>query len=117
MSQGFRSSALAFASAAGVERLIVDPGIGFGKRLQDNLCLLKNLPALRGLGCPVLVGLSRKSFLGAVTGAPVEERLAATVAGNTLAILGGAHILRVHDVREAVQAAAVARAVLGAGCR
>ena len=111
------AEAVAFATAAGVERLIVDPGIGFGKRLQDNLCLLKNLPALRGLGCPVLVGLSRKSFLGAVTGAPVEERLAATVAGNTLAILGGAHILRVHDVREAVQAAAVARAVLGAGCR
>jgi dihydropteroate synthase len=111
------AEAVAFATAAGVQKLIVDPGIGFGKRLQDNLCLLKNLPALRGLGCPVLVGLSRKSFLGAVTGAPVEERLAATVAGNTLAILGGAHIVRVHDVREAVEAAAVTRAVLGAGCR
>jgi dihydropteroate synthase len=114
---GELAEAMGFAAAAGVEKLIVDPGIGFGKRLQDNLCLLKNLAALRGLGCPVLVGLSRKSFLGAVTGAPVEERLPATVAANTLAIVGGAHIVRVHDVREAVEAAAVARAVLGASCR
>jgi len=111
------AEAVAFAAESGVDKLIVDPGIGFGKRLQDNLCLLKNLPALRALGCPVLVGLSRKSFLGAVSGAPVEERLPATVAGNTLAMLGGADIVRVHDVREAVQGATLLRAVLGAGCR
>ncbi len=111
------AAAVAFAGERGVEKLIVDPGIGFGKRLEDNLCLLKNLSALRVLGCPVLVGLSRKSFLGAVTGAPVDERLAATIAGDTLAILGGADIVRVHDVREALESTRLVQAVLGAGCR
>jgi dihydropteroate synthase len=111
------AAAVAFASAAGVERLIVDPGIGFGKRLEDNLCLLKNLAALRALGCPILIGLSRKSFLGAVTGAPVEGRLAATIAADTLAMLGGADIVRVHDVREAVQTVRLLQAVQGASCR
>ncbi len=110
-------AAVQFASSAGVERLIVDPGIGFGKRLQDNLCLLKNLGALRALGCPVLIGLSRKSFLGAVTGAPVEGRLAATIAADTLAILSGADIVRVHDVREAVETVRLVQAVLGTACR
>ena len=111
------AAAVQFASGAGVQKLIVDPGIGFGKRLQDNLCLLKNLAALRALGCPVLIGLSRKSFLGAVTGAPVEGRLASTIAADTLAILGGADIVRVHDVREAVQTVRLVRAVQGAVCR
>ena len=111
------AAAVQFASAAGVQRLIVDPGIGFGKRLADNLCLLRNLGALRSLGCPVMVGLSRKSFLGAVTGAPVEERLAATIAGNALAVLGGADIVRVHDVPEAVQTVRLIQAVREAGCR
>jgi dihydropteroate synthase len=110
-------AAVQFATAAGVEKLIVDPGIGFGKRLQDNLCLLKNLGTLRALGCPVLIGLSRKSFLGAVTGAPVEGRLAATIAADTLAILAGADIVRVHDVREAVETVRLLQAVLEAGCR
>ncbi len=111
------AAAVQFAAAAGVQKLIVDPGIGFGKRLQDNLRLLKNLGALRALGCPVLVGLSRKSFLGAVTGAPVEGRLAATIAADTLAILAGADIVRVHDVQEAVETVRLVQAVLGAGGR
>jgi len=114
---GELSEAVEFAFAAGVERLIVDPGIGFGKRLADNLCLLKNLAVLRCLGCPVLVGLSRKSFLGAVTGAPVEDRLPASIAADTLAILSGADIVRVHDVREAVQTVRLLLAVRGASCR
>jgi dihydropteroate synthase len=114
---GELSEAARFAAAAGVERIIVDPGIGFGKRLEDNLCLLRNLAILRCLGCPVLVGLSRKSFLGAVTGAAVEDRLPATIAAGTLAILGGADIVRVHDVREAVQAVRLVQAVLEAGGR
>jgi dihydropteroate synthase len=100
-----------------VQRLIVDPGIGFGKRPEDNLCLLRNLGVLRVLGCPVLIGISRKSFLGAVTGAAVEARLPATIAGNTLAIMGGADIVRAHDVREAVEAARLVQAVRGAICR
>ncbi|MCJ7442896.1 MAG: dihydropteroate synthase [Thermoanaerobaculaceae bacterium] len=114
---GELSEMVEFAFAAGVERLIVDPGIGFGKRLADNLCLLKNLAVLRCLGCPVLVGLSRKSFLGAVTGAPVEDRLPASIAADTLAILSGADIVRVHDVREAVQTVRLLLAVRGASCR
>jgi dihydropteroate synthase len=111
------AGAVQYAAGAGVEKLIVDPGIGFGKRLQDNLRLLKNLGALRALGCPVLIGLSRKSFLGAVTGAPVEGRLPATIAADTLAILAGADIVRVHDVREAAQTVRLVQAVLGTSGR
>lgn len=84
-------------------KLIVDPGIGFGKRVGDNLRLLQGLPALRALG-PVLVGVSRKSFLGKLLGASLEDRLAATTAANTIALLRGADILRVHDVMAAAQA-------------
>jgi dihydropteroate synthase len=94
------------ALAAGVRRrqLIVDPGIGFGKRVADNLRLLQGLPTLRALG-PVLVGVSRKSFLGTVLGAPLDERLPGTTVANTIALLRGADILRVHDVAAAAQAA------------
>ena len=90
---------------AGIRRrqMIVDPGIGFGKRVGDNLRLLQGLPALRSLG-PVLVGVSRKSFLGKLLGAELEDRLAATTAANTIALLRGADILRVHDVAAAAQA-------------
>lgn len=100
------------AFAAGIARcqLIVDPGIGFGKRAGDNLRLLQGLPVLRALG-PVLVGVSRKSFLGA---AP-EERLAGTTAANTIALLRGADIVRVHDVAAAVQAVRLAAALDAAG--
>ena len=84
-------------------QMIVDPGIGFGKRVGDNLRLLQGLPALRALG-PVLVGVSRKSFLGKLLGAALEDRLAATTAANTIALLRGADILRVHDVAAAAQA-------------
>jgi dihydropteroate synthase len=84
-------------------QLIVDPGIGFGKRVADNLRLLQGLPTLRALG-PVLVGVSRKSFLGTVLGAPLDERLPGTTVANTIALLRGADILRVHDVAAAAQA-------------
>lgn len=84
--------------------LIVDPGIGFGKRVADNLRLLHDTPALRALA-PVLVGVSRKSFLGSVLGDPVEDRLAGTMIANTVALLRGADIVRVHDVAAAVRAA------------
>ena len=90
---------------AGIRRrqLIVDPGIGFGKRVGDNLRLLQGLPALRALA-PVLVGASRTSFRGKLLGAALEDRLAATTAANTIALLRGADILRVHDVAAAAQA-------------
>jgi dihydropteroate synthase len=105
---------LAVARAAGIpdERLAVDPGIGFGKRLEDNLVLLANAGDLGAkLGLPVLVGPSRKAFLGSLTGEPVECRDAATAAACAVAIFAGADAVRVHDVAGAVRAAAVARAL------
>ncbi len=84
------------------DRIILDPGIGFGKRVEDNLRLIRRLGEIKKKGYPILIGLSRKSFLGAVTGRAVEERLAGTVAANTAAALAGADMLRVHDVPAAV---------------
>lgn len=90
------------AVAAGIEkdRIILDPGIGFGKRVQDNIDLIAQLAEIAGSGYPVLVGLSRKSFIGSLTGRETDDRLAGTLAANAMAVLGGCHILRVHDVRE-----------------
>ncbi|GAB4125208.1 MAG: dihydropteroate synthase [Sideroxydans sp.] len=92
--------------AAGMarERLLVDPGFGFGKTLEHNLALLRHLELLIAQGIPVLVGLSRKSMLGALTGRAVSERAAASVAAALIAIQKGAAIVRVHDVRETVDA-------------
>jgi dihydropteroate synthase len=107
-------ASVAAAIAAGVSprRIIVDPGIGFAKRTPDNLALIRNLAAFKSLGMPILVGLSRKRFIGDVTGMPVEGRLAGTVAANTLAVLAGADIVRVHDVAEAVAMIRLIGAVL-----
>lgn len=94
------------------ERIIIDPGIGFGKRLEDNLRLIRGIPKLRALGYPVLIGLSRKGFLGAVTGRKrADMRLAATIAANAYSLLAGADILRVHDVRESVDMKRVVMAI------
>lgn len=108
---------LAACARAGVEpsRVIVDPGIGFGKTVEHNLALLRGLPRLAELGRPVLVGTSRKSFLGALTGRPVGERLMATAASVAVAIALGANLVRVHDVPELVDAIAVADAIARAG--
>jgi len=93
-----------FARSCGIreDRIIIDPGIGFGKRLQDNLAILRELRLLQNLGYPILIGLSRKSFIGTVLDKPVDQRLTGTVAANMLALMNGADILRVHDVPEAV---------------
>jgi len=98
----FLNEALERAKGAGVaaERLVVDPGFGFGKTAQHNLQLLKGLSRFQDLHVPVLVGLSRKSMLAKLTGRPVDERLAGSLAMALLALQGGARILRVHDVRE-----------------
>ena len=84
------------------ERVVLDPGIGFGKRLSDNLALIANAERLRVDGRPLLFGVSRKSFLGKLLGQGPEQRLAGTVAANALLLRQGVDILRVHDVREAV---------------
>jgi dihydropteroate synthase len=97
------------------ERLVIDPGIGFGKRLEHNLALLAGLPALTGLGWPVLIGVSRKSMFGTLLGRAVEERVAGGVAAATAAVLAGASIVRTHDVAAAVDAVKVAIALREAG--
>lgn len=84
--------------------MIVDPGFGFGKDLSHNYTLLRNLDAFRVLDAPLLVGLSRKSMVNKVLGTTAEQALNGTTVLNTLALTGGAKILRVHDVREAVEA-------------
>ncbi|MCX7028693.1 MAG: dihydropteroate synthase [Spirochaetes bacterium] len=107
-------ASISAAVAAGISplRIIVDPGIGFSKKTEDNLRLIRGLAAFRSLGMPILIGLSRKRFIGDITGRPVEERLAGTVAANTLAVLAGADIVRVHDVAEAVAMVRIIDAVL-----
>jgi dihydropteroate synthase len=102
------------AVRAGVreDKIIIDPGIGFGKRRRDNLAILRHLRVLASLGRPILVGASRKSFLKGPSDSPPDERLEASLAAETLAILGGADIIRAHDVKEAVRAAALCDAVL-----
>ncbi len=92
-------------------KIILDPGIGFGKTVKDNLVLLNRLGHFSEFGRPILVGASRKSFIGKVSGAPVQDRLGGSVAAAVLAAERGAAILRCHDVRETVQALRVARAV------
>jgi dihydropteroate synthase len=101
------------ATAAGIarERLVVDPGFGFGKTAEHNLTLLKRLGELSDL--PILAGLSRKSTLGKLTGRPVDERLAGSLAMALLALQGGATILRVHDVKETRDVIAVWQAYEG----
>ncbi len=98
------SGKIALAKKLGLsdEQIILDPGIGFGKRVPDNDCILMKLEKIRELGYPVLVGASRKSFL-AVEGEPPEERLAVSMAALAVAALKGANILRVHDVKESVK--------------
>jgi dihydropteroate synthase len=94
------------AEDAGIarERIVLDPGFGFGKTLEHNLQLMRALPRLVAAGYPVLVGLSRKGALGTVTGRPVQERLPASIAAALAAVARGAAIVRVHDVRETVDA-------------
>jgi dihydropteroate synthase len=98
------------ARTRGVQ-VVLDPGIGFGKTLEHNLDLLRQLGRLRRLGSPVLIGLSRKGFLGQLTGLEVDQRLEATIAANTIAVLHGADIVRVHDVEAHRRAIPVADAL------
>jgi dihydropteroate synthase len=109
----FLQQRIAAAEAAGIarERIVLDPGFGFGKTLAHNLDLLRGLPELAKLGLPLLAGLSRKSMLGAITGRDVNERQAASVAAALLAVQKGATIVRVHDVRETVDALKILNAM------
>lgn len=109
----FLRERIAVLEAVGVtrERIVIDPGFGFGKTIEHNLELLRHLDALKVLGVPILAGLSRKSMLGAITGRDVGDRVAASVAAAMLATQRGAAIVRVHDVRETVDALKILQAV------
>lgn len=103
------------AQQAGIPRhfIFVDPGLGFGKSLQDNYTLLRRLPELRGLGCPILVGPSRKAFVGSPLDLPPEERLEGTAAAAASAVLSGAQIVRVHDVEKMRRVVQIADLIAG----
>ncbi|HEX3737951.1 MAG TPA: dihydropteroate synthase [Solirubrobacterales bacterium] len=111
----FLAARLAAAVATGVDesRIWIDPGIGFGKTDRHNLELLRGLGALAALGRPIVIGTSRKSFIGRTDGSAIDERLGGTIATSILAAAAGASVLRVHDVREMAEALDVASAVLG----
>jgi dihydropteroate synthase len=111
---GLRESVVT-ARAAGIadDRIIVDPGIGFGKTREQNLEIIRRLPELRSLGYPILIGPSRKSFIGKTLDLPVDERLEGTAAAVALGIAAGADIMRVHDVRSMVRVARMADAIIG----
>ena len=116
--RAFLEERLAFAVGHGVaeERIVLDPGIGFGKTTAHNLELLRRLDELRVLGRPLAIGTSRKSFLGKITARPVEDRIAATIATNLLAYLGGARIFRVHDAAPVRDALAILAATVQRPC-
>jgi dihydropteroate synthase len=101
------------AQRAGIKQVIIDPGIGFGKTLQHNLEILRHLSSFKSLRCPLLLGPSRKSFIGMLTGAAVTERFGGTLAAVSVAVLNGANIVRVHDVKECKQAVQILDALRG----
>jgi dihydropteroate synthase len=100
----FLSERLTAAHSAGIADVVLDPGFGFGKNTEHNFTLLRELGRITALGAPVLVGVSRKRMINEVLGTKAAEALNGTTVLNTMALLGGAAILRVHDVREAVEA-------------
>jgi len=108
--RSFFAESLRLARKRGIrsDRIVLDPGIGFGKSAEDNFLLLRHLPDFLDFGLPLLVGVSRKSFIGKALGAPEQDRLFGTVAAVAISAFLGAHILRVHDVKEAVHAVRIA---------
>jgi len=113
--RAFLAERVEAAVAAGVEeeRIWLDPGIGFGKTVEHNLELLRRLAELRELRRPLVIGTSRKSFIGRIDGSEVDERLGGSIASSVLAATEGADVLRVHDVAETAQAMRVTEAILG----
>jgi dihydropteroate synthase len=104
---------VAIEAGAAEEQIWLDPGIGFGKTLEHNLELLRRLGELRELGRPLVIGTSRKSFLGKIDGSDVDDRIGGTIASSVLAAVEGADLLRVHDVAETAQAMKMTSAILG----
>jgi dihydropteroate synthase len=100
------------AKLEGVHSIVIDPGIGFGKNLEHNLALLKHLASFRELGYPILIGTSRKGFIGTVLDLPVDQRIEGTAATVAVSIMNGANIVRVHDVREMKRVAVITDAIM-----
>ncbi len=107
-----------YAISHGIPRknIIIDPGIGYGKTIEQTFVILKNLSQFKKMNYPILVGLSRKSFISHTESCPPQYRLGGSIAANTIAVLNGANILRVHDVMETAQAVHVTKAILNAKC-
>jgi dihydropteroate synthase len=103
---------MAITSGIPEERIIIDPGIGFGKEFSHNITILKKLNELKTLNKPLLLGLSRKSFIGNILELPVEERLEGSLAASIIAIVNGAELLRTHDIKETRRAVMVAEAII-----
>lgn len=112
--RGFLEERIATAQAYGIkkEKIIIDPGIGFGKSFKDNLTLIKSLKFLEPIDRPILIGISRKSFIGKILSLPPQERTEGTIASAVLSIINGAHILRVHDVEAVKRAVLVTEAII-----
>jgi dihydropteroate synthase len=112
----FFARSLEIAERAGIDksRIVLDPGVGFGKTPEQSVRVIAKLKEFRSFGLPLLVGLSRKRFIDALSPAPPDRRLGGSIAGNVLAALAGADIVRVHDVAETVQALRVLAAVRSA---
>jgi dihydropteroate synthase len=103
---------IAIGSGIKAGKIIIDPGIGFGKTLEHNLEILNKVKELTALGFPVLIGASRKSFIGGILDLPAEERLEGSIAAAVCSAINGASILRVHDVKETLRAVKVARNII-----
>jgi len=110
----YLKESIQIAKDAGIDqaKIIIDPGIGFGKRLEDNLNILKNLKEFSILNCPILIGCSRKSFIGKILNLPMEERLEGSLAALAVAVMNGAHIVRVHEVKESKRVVSLVDAIL-----
>ena len=115
--KSYLNQSISIAEEAGIgeDKIIIDPGIGFGKTLDDSLKILKNLREFKSLGRPVMVGVSRKSFIGKILDLPTDERLEGSLASMAVAIMNGANILRVHDVKESKRVAKLVDAILKSG--
>jgi dihydropteroate synthase len=108
---GYLSESIERAQSYGIKQIIVDPGIGFGKRLVDNLEIIRRLREFKSLGYPILIGVSRKSFIGNILNLPVEERLEGTAGAVAISVWNGANIVRVHDVKEMTRVVRIVDAI------
>ena len=111
----FFSNQIFFANSVGIDssKIILDPGIGFGKRIEDNFEIIRELKQIRAMGFPVLIGPSRKSFIGDTLNLPTDDRIEGTMATITAGLLNGANIVRVHDIKETLRTVSIAEKIKG----